>query len=189
MHTPSFLLVVLAPSLSLCLPSHSKTTFTHWQSAANSTVTCSTTSDKMIAVAVGPQLSAVLNDACAAMMPICAYQDRVPPDTICVQTVDWELDGAKSSVQSVDVEDKGSGENIDGWAAKFSVTPALQSIAADTAGVFWTKADCYGYFAKIVADAEPAGCHSDMGSGAGSVTVGGTSSLAGTVFSVEIIEN
>jgi hypothetical protein len=64
-----------------------------------------------------------------------------------------------------------------------SVTP-LHTGNKTSAGVFWTKADCYGYFAQIVSQRPPFGC---QGSGVGSLTVGGTKSLNGTVFNIELV--
>jgi hypothetical protein len=66
-----------------------------------------------------------------------------------------------------------------------SVTPAAQP--ETSAGVFWTASDCYGYFAYMLEKWEPEGCHSQEGFGIGNITVGGESSLAGTVFKIEIV--
>lgn len=69
--------------------------------------------------------------------------------------------------------------------ATVSVTPAAQS--KTSAGVFWTAQDCYGYFAYMLEKWEPQGCHNQQGFGIGNITVGGDSSLTGTVFKVEIV--
>lgn len=66
-----------------------------------------------------------------------------------------------------------------------SVTPSMQPDTS--AGVFWTVQDCYGYFAYMLQKTEPEGCHTQQGFGIGNVTIGGNSSLSGTVFKVEII--
>jgi len=54
--------------------------------------------------------------------------------------------------------------------------------------VRWRKDDCYGYFERILNGSEPAGCHGDAGSGAGSITVGGDGSLKGTMFEVSTVQ-
>lgn len=88
-----------------------------WTVAPNSTVTCAK-SDKIIGFLVGPQMDTVLNDACAAMMPVCAYPDRAPKDTVCPQVMDWKLDGPKTSTQNANVEDAATGNKLSGWAVK-----------------------------------------------------------------------
>ena len=70
--------------------------------------------------------------------------------------------------------------------ALVSVNPALE--ASDVSSVFWTKADCYGYFDELVTKLEPEGCFTDKGAGLGSVKVGGTSTLGGAEFKIEIVE-
>ncbi|KAL1597601.1 hypothetical protein SLS59_007298 [Nothophoma quercina] len=129
-------------------------------------------------------METVLTNACAAMMPPCAYPDRLADDIVCAQVMDWRLDGPKTSTQSANVE-TAEGNKISGWDVKLSVTPAAQ--AKTSAGVFWTAQDCYGYFAYMLENWEPEGCHSQRGFGIGNITVGGDSSLAGTVFKVEIV--
>lgn len=62
-------------------------------------------------------MESVLTDACAAMMPPCAYPDRLPKDTVCAQVVDWRLDGPKDSTQSANVE-TAEGNKISGWDVK-----------------------------------------------------------------------
>lgn len=88
-----------------------------WQPTAGTTATCNNDADKIVGFYVGPQLETVVNDACAAMLPPCAYQDRLGPNTVCIQTVDWPLDGSKSSIQSANVETK-QGNKISGWDVK-----------------------------------------------------------------------
>lgn len=67
-----------------------------------------------------------------------------------------------------------------------NVNPAQQP--ENSAGVFWTRDDCYGYFAYIVSEQEPVGCHNSMGSGIGSLKVGGSASLKDTVFDMKFVE-
>ncbi|KAH7383817.1 hypothetical protein BKA66DRAFT_462846 [Pyrenochaeta sp. MPI-SDFR-AT-0127] len=155
-----------------------------WQPATGTTATCDKDTDKTVGFYVGPQLETVVNDACAAMLPRCAYQDRLPADTICIQPIDWPLNGPKSSTQSANVETK-DGNKISGWKVKFAVTPGAQP--EDSAGVFWTVQDCYGYFAYLLEEWEPKGCHRQEGFGVGSITVGDAVSLKGTVFEVTIV--
>ncbi|UPX20152.1 uncharacterized protein EKO05_0010394 [Ascochyta rabiei] len=155
-----------------------------WQPAEGTKTMCDSTSDKIIGFYVGPQMESVLTEACVAMMPPCAHQDRVANDTMCAQVTDWRLDGPKNSTQSANVE-TAEGNKISGWDVKLSVTPATQP--ETSAGVFWTSQDCYGYFAYMLEKWEPEGCHTQQGFGVGNITVGGQSSLAGTVFKVEIV--
>lgn len=62
-------------------------------------------------------MESVLADACAAMMPPCAYPDRLADDNVCAQTMDWQLDGPKDSTQSANIETV-EGNKISGWATK-----------------------------------------------------------------------
>lgn len=94
-----------------------------WHPANNSVVTCDKESDKIISFVVGPQIETVLNDACAAMLPICAYPERAPNGTVCAQVKTWKLDGAKTSTQHANVEKKENGDKLGGWdvQCKFSL--------------------------------------------------------------------
>jgi hypothetical protein len=67
------------------------------------------------------------------------------------------------------------------------VTPPTQN-ETSAATIFWTKDDCYGYLLQLLQKYEPEGCHRQEGFGIGSLTVGGDSSLAGTVFTTEIVK-
>jgi hypothetical protein len=96
---------------------HRADTDATWSPAAGSKTLCDKTSDKIIGFYVGPQMETVLTDACAAMMPPCAYPDRLPNDTVCVQVMDWPLDGPKYSTQSANVETL-EGNKISGWDVK-----------------------------------------------------------------------
>lgn len=146
-------------------------------------------------------MESVLTDACTAMMPPCAHPAQLADDVVCAQVMDWRLDGPKNSTQSANVE-TADGNKISGWDVKckstlqvrsmplliicaVSVTPAAQP--ENSAGVFWTAQDCYGYFAYMLEKWEPEGCHTTRGFGIGNITAGGESSLAGTVFKVEIV--
>ncbi|KAF2475505.1 uncharacterized protein BDR25DRAFT_310863 [Lindgomyces ingoldianus] len=156
----------------------------NWVPAPNSTVTC-TQSDKVISFVVGPQEETVLNDACAEMMPPCAYSERLNDTNIaCSQTISWELRGPKTSTQNANVEMQENGNKLSGWAVKFSVTPPKTDPPNQ---IMWSKYDCYGYFAQIVEPMAPQGCHNSMASGIGSIKVGG-GSLAGTIFNIDIVK-
>jgi hypothetical protein len=85
-----------------------------WTPAPNSETTCDTTSDKIIGLDIDSRLETVLNDACAAMMAPCAYQELLPPQTICIQTTDWPLQGPVNSTQPADVLSS-EGEKLTGW--------------------------------------------------------------------------
>jgi hypothetical protein len=88
-----------------------------WQSAPDTTTTCDAASDKSISFMRGPQLETVLDNACAAMMPPCAYQDRVAKGTVCTATLDYPLDASKSSTQHANIVDS-DGNSISGWDIK-----------------------------------------------------------------------
>jgi hypothetical protein len=102
---------------ALALPSPQLSAPADWSPAPDSSVTCTTT-DKIVSFYIGPQKGAILNDACAAMMPACAYSDRLPPDTICTQTIDFTLNGPKNSTQSANIEDAETDNKIGGYALK-----------------------------------------------------------------------
>lgn len=68
------------------------------------------------------------------------------------------------------------------------MTPPTEPGLANSAGVFWSKSDCTGYFEQILNKKNPIGCYDLKGSGVGSLIVGGTSSLGGTVFDVKIVK-
>ncbi|KAF3007608.1 hypothetical protein E8E13_007916 [Curvularia kusanoi] len=129
-------------------------------------------------------MESVLTDACRAMMPPCAHPNDTPDDMMCAQVTEWQLDGPQCSTQSANVETL-EGNKISGWDVELSVIPAAQP--EPSPGVFWTAQDCYGYFAYMLEKMEPEGCHTQQGFGIGNITVGGDSSLAGTVFQVKIV--
>lgn len=108
--------VALAAPLTQTIASREYSTST-WQPAPGSKSSCDKTSDKIIGFYVGPQMEDVLTNACAAMMPPCAYPERLPKDTVCPQVVDWHLDGPKTSTQSANVE-TAEGNKISGWDVK-----------------------------------------------------------------------
>ncbi|KAI4639274.1 hypothetical protein J4E93_009453 [Alternaria ventricosa] len=156
-----------------------------WQPAPDTITTCDEPgSDKLLSFAADPKLETILNNACAAMMPGCAYPDRIPTGTLCTATVNYPLNGHKNSTQDANVVGS-DGNSITDHAVRFDVTPASQP--EDSAGVFWKVEDCYGYFARMLQKSGKEGCHTDAGSGSGNVTVGGDSSLAGTIFKVSIV--
>jgi hypothetical protein len=88
-----------------------------WQPAPDTTTTCDATSDKSISFMRGPQLGTVLDNVCAAMMPGCAYPDRIANGTLCTATIDYPLDGPKSSTQDANVLDS-NGNSISDWQVK-----------------------------------------------------------------------
>ena len=175
-----------------------------WQPASDTITTCdpASDSDKLLSFTADPKLETILNNACAAMMPGCAYPDRIPTGTLCTATVDYPLSGEKNSTQDANVVGS-DGNRITDYAVRckkvlsnsqhsdvltkfvVDVTPASQP--EDSAGVFWKVEDCYGYFARMLQKEGKEGCHNSVGSGSGNVTVGGDSSLAGTIFKVSIV--
>jgi hypothetical protein len=69
-----------------------------------------------------------------------------------------------------------------------TVTPAAQKY--DSPGVFWSKQECYGYFAHMLEKWKPEGCHTNRGFGIGKVKVGGEDTLKDAVFEVTfVLEN
>lgn len=104
-------------------------------------------------------------------------------------------------MQPVDIQTS-AGDQISGWSAKckFSARNAASSHTnahlvtvtppedQGPTGVRWRKEDCYGYFEQLLNSAEPQGCQTDGAVGVGSITVDGDSSLKGTMFEVEIVE-
>jgi hypothetical protein len=87
-----------------------------WQPASGTATTCDTQSDKLISFSQGVLISTALDNACAAMMPACAYPDRAGVE-FCKATVDYALDGPKSSTQDVNVVDENDNKHS-GWNAK-----------------------------------------------------------------------
>lgn len=77
---------------------------TSWGPAAGTKTTCDAKSNRTIKFAAGHELKKVVNDACAAMMPPCAYQKRLGPDIMCIQTIDWPLKGPQRTLQNAIVE-------------------------------------------------------------------------------------
>lgn len=94
-----------------------------WAPAAGTSTTC-IASDKLLGFFQGPQLDSVVNDACAGLMPPCAYQQRLNPDTFCAQTIDFSLPGPKSVVQIANVLSS-DGNKISGYAAQCKQTYAI----------------------------------------------------------------
>lgn len=106
------------------------TTNSTWQPATGTTTSCDKTTDKIIGFYVGPQMESVLTDACAAMMPPCAYPNRLADDIVCAQVIDWHLDGPKTSTQSANVE-TAEGNKISGWDVKRKSFININGIYAD----------------------------------------------------------
>lgn len=52
----------------------------------------------------------------------------------------------------------------------------------------WTRDDCTGYFEQLLVKAEPQGCASSAGPGAGNLTIGGSTPQKGTVLSISFVE-
>lgn len=108
---------VLPTLLSCALSTHTRVTpRQNWAPARNSITKCAET-DKVISFFVGPQKESVINDACADMMPPCAYQER-HPSLVCTPVMNWRLDSAKKSTQNANVEDAATGNKLSGWAVQ-----------------------------------------------------------------------
>ncbi|KAJ4299181.1 hypothetical protein N0V90_004425 [Kalmusia sp. IMI 367209] len=151
---------------------------TEWQPASGTSATCDATSDKYISLVIGPEQGDVIFDhACAGILPGCAYPETLPEGTACTQRIDYKLDGPKNKTLNALVEQKDNHNKLSDWAVNYS------------AGVFLTKADCKGYFQQLLLKTEPEGCSiQGLGPSAGSITVGGASSLKNAVFSVSFVK-
>jgi hypothetical protein len=190
-------------AISFAAPLVKRTDGTSFQPAPGSNTACDTSSDKIVGFYDGPQLETVVNDACAAMMAPCAYQERLPAGTVCAQMTTWPLSESVKSAQAADVE-TANGNKIPGYQVQckllcqehiflcwltflpVAVTPAPQP--SDSAGVFWSRDECYGYFSHMLSKQESeGGCHTENGFGIGKITAGGDSSLKDTVFEVTIV--
>lgn len=89
------------------------------------TLLCNTTTNNVLSPSFLAIASATINNACAALMPPCAYPARQPADTICVQTIDFPLSSQKSSIQSlVDIQNL-LGQKVNGLGLKCTFTVAL----------------------------------------------------------------
>jgi hypothetical protein len=117
MYTTLLLSAVFATSFAAPFAQHEPVQSTDnstWTPAPDSETACDQNSDKVIGFYIGPQLETVLNDACAAMMDPCAYQERLPEHTFCIQTTTWPLKEPVKSVQAANVEDL-DGNKLSGW--------------------------------------------------------------------------
>jgi hypothetical protein len=130
---------------ALAFPTFKLPRATSWDPAADSAVTCTTT-DKVISHTSGYPLDQVLQDACVAMMPPCAYPENVGEDTVCTQTMTWGLKDAVSSVQDATVENAANGNKLSGWDVECECS-ILLSLSLCTR--FWVHLrDVHGDFQK-----------------------------------------
>ncbi|KAF2846186.1 hypothetical protein T440DRAFT_482740 [Plenodomus tracheiphilus IPT5] len=156
----------------------------NWKPNPGTAVTCDTKTDKVLGLYVGPQMETIINQACAAMMPDCAFPDK-HPNIFCTLSIDYKLDSPKSSIQDANVQE-GAGQKLPNWDAKLAVYPPEHP--ENPAGVFWTVKDCYGYFAQLLTNwVDQGGCHTNAGFGLGNITAGAGNSLEGTVFEVSVV--
>lgn len=114
-------------AISFAAPLVKRTSDSTWDLAPGSKTTCDTSSDKIIGFYDGPQLETVVNDACAAMMAPCAYQERLPAGTICAQVTTWPLSDPAKRTQAADVETADG--NISGFELQCKCT--LRKIVKD----------------------------------------------------------
>jgi hypothetical protein len=113
----SILATALAAPTTLISPLRTREYSSPWQVAPDTKSACDHDTDKVLGLYVGPQVEEVVEDACVAMMPACAYADRLSEGTMCTQVVDWQLDGPKTSTQPANVEMIG-GDKAPGWDVK-----------------------------------------------------------------------
>lgn len=96
-----------------------------WSPAAGTTATCDKATDKWISTTVGPeQGSDLLDHACAALMPACAYQEN-HEGLICAQTIDFAIDGTKTVQLNATVETEETLGKTTAWAANCKPTKSL----------------------------------------------------------------
>ncbi|KAH7412320.1 hypothetical protein DE146DRAFT_275767 [Phaeosphaeria sp. MPI-PUGE-AT-0046c] len=150
-----------------------------WTPAPGFETTCEADAQELISLDLEPQLEKVLNEACAAMMPPCAYPELLREDTVCIKTVVWPLEEAVESTQTFE------GETSAGGQVRFSVTPNAQP--EDAPPVQWTKQECYGYFSQMLQKSQPEGCRREQGFGTGKLVAGGDSPFKGMIFEVAIV--
>lgn len=128
-------------------------------------------------------IETVINNACVAMMPECAFRDRLSNGNFCTATIDYQIDGPKSYRPPNVEASRYNGTHFQTSQVTFEVTPPWgKGDGAPDPLVFWKVQDCYGYFHQILEKMSPEGCHDSEGSLLGAVTVGEESSLAGTRF-------
>jgi hypothetical protein len=123
----SILATALAAPTSLISPLRTREYSSPWKAASDTKSVCDHDTDKVLGLYVGPQVEEVVENACVAMMPGCAYPDRLGDDTMCAQVLDWELDGPKTNTQPANVEMIG-GDKAPGWdvKCKLSADGAIQ---------------------------------------------------------------
>jgi hypothetical protein len=123
----SIFATALAAPTSLISPLRTREYNSPWKVASDTTSVCDHDTDKVLGLYVGPQVEEVVENACVAMMPACAYADRLGDETMCAQVLDWELDGPKTSTQPANVEMIG-GDKAPGWdvKCKLSADEAIQ---------------------------------------------------------------
>ena len=89
-----------------------------FKAAEGTLATCDATSDKFLSLVMGPeQYDVIFDHACAGVLPGCAYPENLPEDTICTQTIDYQLTGPKNITLNALVEDKASHNKLSKWAA------------------------------------------------------------------------
>ncbi|KAL5435838.1 hypothetical protein PMIN07_008412 [Paraphaeosphaeria minitans] len=185
-----YLILLLSSLLATVLgtPLVARQSDTEWKPAAGTTVTCDLNADKYISLTIGPeQGSVIFEHACAGILPGCASPENLTEGTVCTQTVTYKLDGPKNTTLNALVEQKDNHNKLSDWAVNFAVTPAKQP--GDSAGVFLTKVDCIGNFQELLLKSAPEGCTMQgLGPSAGTLTVGGTTSLKDAVFGLSFVK-
>ncbi|EUC33857.1 hypothetical protein COCCADRAFT_95055 [Bipolaris zeicola 26-R-13] len=138
-------------------------------------------------------IETVIHNACVAMMPECAFRDRLSNGTICSATVDYPLDGNKYyKPPNVDAV-RHNGTDWQLIPIMFVVRPGGRVNGTPDTPVFWRVEDCYGYLFQFFEKLMPEGCRNSEGyrfMGQLAVAEGGSladakpGSLAGTKFFV-----
>ncbi|KAH7551800.1 hypothetical protein BM1_09434 [Bipolaris maydis] len=158
-----------------------------WTPAPSTTASCANTDEPnfYVSFARSDPVETVIHNACVAMMPECAFRDRLPNGNFCTATVDYQIDGPKTYIPpNVDAS---SYTDEQSQSSQVILRPPLGEGDGSTDPlVFWKVQDCYGYFHQLLEEMSPEGCRDSEGSLLGELVVGEESSLAGTKFVVSM---
>lgn len=88
-------------AVALGAPLVARQTDTEWQPAEGTLATCDSSSDQFYSAGVNlDQGNVLFDDICAAILPGCAYPERLPEGTMCTQTINYKLAEPKIMTQN-----------------------------------------------------------------------------------------
>lgn len=125
MHCLPLALAILATAVAHPAPAYESGHGPAWIAAAGSTAKCESNSTLTVSFNQGPPQQTVLDNACAAMLPSCAYPERRGNDTACVQTFEYGLNAPASSIQSANVLE--NGDKSLKWSVKCESVSSIHS--------------------------------------------------------------